>query len=97
MQDSLAIAILSSQEDDVQVINSTLRKAGHAAHCLWVTNSSSFDAALRDQALEATRPIMATKGRASFLGERSIGHLDPGARSSALLVHAVCDVIEERT
>jgi dihydroxyacetone kinase-like protein len=37
--------------------------------------------------------MRATKGRASFLGERSIGHLDPGARSSQLLLHAVCDVL----
>ncbi len=44
--------------------------------------------------LEATRNMKATKGRASFLGERSIGHLDPGARSSALLVEVVCDVLE---
>ena len=47
-----------------------------------------------DAGLEATRAMKATKGRASFLGERSVGHLDPGARSSALLVHAVCDVLE---
>ena len=45
--------------------------------------------------LEASRPLLATKGRASFLGERSIGHLDPGAQSSYLLVDAVCKVIEE--
>jgi phosphoenolpyruvate---glycerone phosphotransferase subunit DhaL len=45
--------------------------------------------AAADLGLEATRPIKATKGRASFLGERSIGHLDPGARSSQLLVHAI--------
>ena len=44
--------------------------------------------------LESTRDMKATKGRASFLGERSIGHLDPGARSSALLVEAVCDVLD---
>ncbi len=44
--------------------------------------------------LEATREMLATKGRAAFLGERSIGHLDPGARSSALLIEAVCDVLE---
>ncbi len=44
--------------------------------------------------LEATRAMRATKGRAAFLGERSIGHLDPGARSSALLVDVVCDVAE---
>ena len=42
----------------------------------------------------ATAPMKATKGRASYLGERSIGHLDPGAQSSALLIAAVCDVLE---
>ena len=40
--------------------------------------------------LESTRSIQARKGRASFLGERSIGHLDPGARSSQLIVDTVC-------
>jgi dihydroxyacetone kinase-like protein len=43
------------------------------------------------QGLEATRPLQATKGRASFLRERSIGHLDPGAYSSFLLVNAACN------
>jgi dihydroxyacetone kinase-like protein len=52
--------------------------------------------AAADVALEATRDMRATKGRASFLGERSIGHIDPGARSSALLVHSVCDVLEAK-
>ena len=52
--------------------------------------------AVADSALEATRPMLATKGRSAFLGDRSIGHLDPGARSTALLVHAVCDVVEGR-
>ena len=40
----------------------------------------------------ATLPLLATKGRASYLGERSIGHLDPGAVSSALLLRALADV-----
>jgi dihydroxyacetone kinase-like protein len=47
-----------------------------------------------EEALAATVPMRATKGRASFLGERSIGHVDPGARSSALLIEAVCDVLD---
>ena len=46
--------------------------------------------AIADEGLESTRAMRATKGRASFLGERSIGHLDPGARSSQLLIRAVC-------
>jgi phosphoenolpyruvate---glycerone phosphotransferase subunit DhaL len=43
------------------------------------------------EGLESTRPMLATKGRAAFLKERSIGHLDPGACSSCLLVQAACD------
>jgi dihydroxyacetone kinase-like protein len=44
-------------------------------------------------AAEATRDVKATRGRASFLGDRSIGHVDPGARSSALLVEAVAGAL----
>jgi phosphoenolpyruvate---glycerone phosphotransferase subunit DhaL len=46
-------------------------------------------------AAEATVPMLATRGRASFLGERSIGHMDPGARSTALMVACVCRVLED--
>ncbi|MBC1742385.1 dihydroxyacetone kinase subunit L [Listeria welshimeri] len=42
-----------------------------------------------DAALQKTKDLKATKGRASYLGERSIGHLDPGAYSSSLLFHAM--------
>ena len=48
------------------------------------------------RAAENTIPMRAIRGRASFLGERSIGHMDPGARSSALIVDAVADVMEGR-
>ncbi len=44
-------------------------------------------------AATATIPMQATKGRASFLGERSIGHMDPGARSSQLLIETACDLL----
>ena len=42
-------------------------------------------------AADATIPMKAIRGRASFLGDRSIGHMDPGARSSALLVAAIAE------
>lgn len=45
---------------------------------------------------EATVPLQARKGRASYLGERSIGHKDPGATSSALLIAALASTAEER-
>jgi len=54
-------------------------------------------AALRAHAAtcaQATVPLEATRGRASFLKERSIGHMDPGARSTQLMIEAVCDSLE---
>ena len=43
---------------------------------------------------DATEPLLALKGRASYLGERSVGHIDPGAASSALLLAALADALE---
>lgn len=44
-----------------------------------------------DQAVEASKGIQATKGRASYVGERSIGHIDPGTYSSGLLFSALLE------
>jgi dihydroxyacetone kinase-like protein len=41
----------------------------------------------------ATAQIEATRGRASFLGERALGHVDPGSRSVALIIGAICDTL----
>ncbi|HXI79663.1 MAG TPA: dihydroxyacetone kinase subunit DhaL [Verrucomicrobiae bacterium] len=43
----------------------------------------------------ATIPMLATKGRASYLGERSIGHQDPGATSAALLLDVLAGVVAD--
>ncbi|MCB5179280.1 dihydroxyacetone kinase subunit DhaL [Streptomyces antimicrobicus] len=48
-----------------------------------------------EQGALATVPMQARKGRASYLGERSIGHQDPGATSSALLLGALADAAGE--
>jgi dihydroxyacetone kinase-like protein len=53
-------------------------------------------AAARDAAAagaEATIPMLATKGRASYLGERSVGHQDPGATSLSILLTALADAV----
>lgn len=44
-----------------------------------------------EEGARATEPMVARKGRASYLGERSAGHRDPGAQSSALIVRAAAD------
>ena len=47
-----------------------------------------------DDYVQATAPLKATKGRASYVGDRSIGHLDPGAFSSGLLFKALIEAEE---
>jgi len=66
---------------------------------LRVANGASSLNDLRERAHTAaleTVPMIARRGRASFLGERSQGHMDPGARSSELIVAAVCHFLEGR-
>lgn len=46
-----------------------------------------------EEGMKATIPLLATKGRASYLGERSIGHQDPGATSSWLILRSLTEVI----
>ncbi|MBV7697920.1 dihydroxyacetone kinase subunit DhaL [Streptomyces sp. TRM70350] len=59
--------------------------------------SDSFGAARNaaEQGALATTPLQARKGRASYLGERSIGHQDPGATSSALLIAGLAEAADE--
>ncbi|MEU4091415.1 dihydroxyacetone kinase subunit DhaL [Streptomyces sp. NPDC026673] len=56
-----------------------------------LTEALSAAAIAADEGALATVPMQARKGRASYLGERSIGHQDPGATSSSLLVGALAD------
>jgi dihydroxyacetone kinase-like protein len=46
-----------------------------------------------ESALESTKDMVATKGRASYLEEKSVGHLDPGSQSSAYLFESLVEVI----
>jgi dihydroxyacetone kinase-like protein len=49
--------------------------------------------AAAEEGMKATIPMLATKGRASYLGERSIGHQDPGATSSWLMLKTAAETI----
>ncbi len=51
--------------------------------------------AAAEQGMKDTIPLQARKGRASYLGERSIGHQDPGATSSYLILNVLLEVMEE--
>jgi dihydroxyacetone kinase-like protein len=45
-----------------------------------------------EQGMLSTKDMIATKGRAAFLGERAIGHIDPGAKTSQVIIQTVCDL-----
>lgn len=51
-QHSISIAILTKNQDDVELINGTLRDAGHAAHCQWIANPAAFTELLKTQRIE---------------------------------------------
>ena len=70
-------------------------RAAQAAGADWVAVAAAIAAAAEEGAA-ATIPMLATKGRASYLGERSVGHQDPGATSAALLLRALADVASSR-
>lgn len=50
-------------------------------------------AAAAEEGARATAPLVARKGRASYLGERSAGHRDPGATSASILIRALADAV----
>jgi dihydroxyacetone kinase-like protein len=70
-----AVAVLKQSIPDGQPINKALELSAQAAR----------------QGMEGTIPLVARKGRASYLGERSAGHQDPGATSSFLILKAAAD------
>jgi dihydroxyacetone kinase-like protein len=49
--------------------------------------------AAAEQGMKDTIPMLAKKGRASYLGERSVGHQDPGATSSYLILNALLETV----
>jgi len=58
-----------------------------------ISEAAQAAAAAAEQGAEATVPMQALKGRASYLGARSVGHKDPGAASTALIVGALAAVL----
>ncbi|GAB7562499.1 dihydroxyacetone kinase subunit DhaL [Methylobacillus methanolivorans] len=48
-----------------------------------------------EQGMLSTKEMIATKGRAAFLGERAIGHIDPGARSSQIIIHTITELAKQ--
>ena len=77
MLDALGPALDALREEGGDDVAGGLRRAADAAR----------------EGMEATIPLVARKGRASYLGERSAGHQDPGATSSHLLLQTVAEAV----
>lgn len=77
--------MLDALEPALEAFSDKAREGGSLLDCL----ESACMAA--EEGVEFTKTIKATKGRASYLGERSIGHQDPGATSSLILLKALTD------
>ncbi len=73
------------EEAAVRALEDEARRGGNPGECL----RSAARAA--EEGMNATIPLVARKGRASYLGERSAGHRDPGATSAYLLFEALRD------
>jgi len=78
--------------DALQPALDALKQAAADSASLAQALQQSADAAAAGR--DATIPLMARKGRASYLGERSIGHQDPGATSSHLLLQSLADAVK---
>jgi len=80
MVDALTPALAAAKEAEAQNsgLSQLLRRTSNAA----------------EAGMKSTIPMLATKGRASYLGERSIGHQDPGATSSWLILKTLADTVD---
>jgi dihydroxyacetone kinase-like protein len=69
----------------VEAINEAAQNGASVGSCLDAAAKAAHEGA------EATKAMLASKGRAARLGERSLGHIDPGAASTALIVRTIAD------
>ncbi|NLA78359.1 MAG: dihydroxyacetone kinase subunit L [Erysipelothrix sp.] len=96
-----------SKEDLVEMLQAgidSIKRLGKAVRYektmvdLWepaidLLRNGSLTPSTVDELVEATAPLKATKGRASYLGERSIGHIDPGSYSSGILFKKLVEML----
>lgn len=82
--------MLDALEPAYEALAAEVKEQKPLAECL----TSACNAA--QQGVKYTKTIIATKGRASYLGERSLGHQDPGATSAYIMLKALADFCRHR-
>jgi diguanylate cyclase (GGDEF)-like protein len=102
---TISIAVLSGNQDDVQLVNSSLRDAGHAAHCLWIETPGKFADTLGKETIEliilhvdeyadAIRQVV--KQKDAFIPEVPVIAVGKTADEEAILAamkHGACDMV----
>ena len=89
--ETLAAAIAALEDAVGQPLDAWDETLGGGAD---LVAAASAALAAAENGRDSTEPIVARKGRASYLGERSAGHIDPGATSTALLFQALADTLK---
>jgi len=79
--------MVDALEPAVETLRAKLEEGASLDHAL------EEAAAAAENGMRATIPLQARKGRASYLGERSVGHQDPGATSTALIIRALVKAV----
>lgn len=82
--------MLDALEPALAAFNTGLASAAPVLECL------DLAVAAAEKGVEYTKTIIATKGRASYLGERSLGHQDPGATSATIMLTALANFCRSR-
>lgn len=80
--------MIDALEPALEAINKGIEQGLEGKEILKLAKEAAYNG------VEYTKTIIATKGRASYLGERSIGHQDAGATSSAIILETIYDAIE---
>lgn len=80
--------MIDALEPALEAINKGIDQGLESKEILKLAKEAAYNG------VEYTKTIIATKGRASYLGERSIGHQDAGATSSAIILETIYEAIE---
>ena len=80
--------MIDALEPALEAINKGIEQGLESKEILKLAKEAAYSG------VEYTKTIIATKGRASYLGERSIGHQDAGATSSAIILETIYEAIE---
>jgi len=86
-----------AEPQDKTMVDALLPAAEALAEGGDLAGAAARAAAAAEDGMRATIPLVARKGRASYLGERSRGHQDPGATSSALMMKAAAEAFANRS